>query len=309
MTRSKKVLLIVFLVLAVVAIAAAVTYHVIRRPARSVSLLPEGNIMAYVSFKPFHYFNMGDRPFTSDPKYQEFVDQTGFHYEHDLDNIAFSGRGAGAFNGDVSIIVTGSFDKDRLIKYVRQQPGVGTEPHGGRTIFSVRQNYQLLRVCILDKRTVAITAGYSPESMYSIIEKANGSAALPSLLDDYYADVPFASVAWAIVRIPDTPAGQGPGGFSLDYLRNSVAVVSVRYTGSVRVRGEFISDSQANAAKIFQSMNNLLAFGKAAEKVGNTPDRNMSAIVDNTQIQQNGNRVVVNLVVPQEVIQKISEKR
>lgn len=309
MNRSKRVLLIIAVVLVVVAIAAAVTYHVIRRPGKSVYLLPDGNVMAYVSFKPLHYTDLGTQKFEADPQYQEFVAKTGFHYEKDLDSFAFSGRTTGELNGDVSAIITGTFDQSRLNSYVQGQPGVETESYGGKTIFAMRESNQTVRVCILDGSTVAVTAGPSSDSMHSIIDKSSGSGSMPDLLSQYYGDVPFASVGWAIVRVPDLGGQEAPGGFNLDYLKNSVTIVSVRYTGSVRLRAELIAENEADATKIFQFVNGMVAMGRGFAQSGQNRDKDLDSVIDNTKIEQSGKRVVLNMVVPQEVIKKASEKR
>jgi hypothetical protein len=310
MHRSRKILFTVGLLLLFAAIAAAVTYHVIRRPAKAIYLLPDGNAIAYVTFTPFHYMNLDTRRFDSDPEYREFVSQTGFHFEHDLDNVAFSARTSSELNGDVSAIMSGTFNKERLASYIQKQPGVQSESYGGKTIFASRQQNETLRICILDGKTVAFTAGPSPESMHSIIDRASGSGETPSLLRDYYGDVPFGSVAWGIVRVPDAGGQQGPGGLDLSFLKNSVMIVSARYTGSVRFRTEFISDNQTDATHLFQAVNGLVAFGRAAVGAENpeSPEKDVKALIDGIQLQQNGNRVVLNLVVPQETIQKISER-
>ena len=309
MNRSKRVLLIVAVVLVVVAIAAAVTYHVIRRPGRAVYLLPDGNIMAYVSFTPFHYMDLETKPFTSDPQYQEFVEKTGFHYDHDLDSIAFSGRTTGELNGDVSAIFTGTFDQNRLNSYAQSQPGVETESYGGKTIYAMRESSQTVRICILDGKTVAATAGPSSDSIHTIIDKSSGSGSEPQLLSDYYGDVPFASVGWAIIRIPDIGGQSAPGGISLDYLKNTVTVISVRYTGSVRLRAELIAENDADATKIFQAVNGMVAMGRAFAQSGPNRDKEVADVVDNAQIQQSGKRVILSLVIPQEIIKKASQKR
>jgi hypothetical protein len=308
MNRSKRVLLIIAVVLVVVVIAAAVTYTVIRRPGKSVYLLPDGNVMAYVSFKPFHYMDLGAQKFESDSQYQEFVAKTGFRYEKDLDSVAFSGRSTGELNGDVSAIITGTFDQSRLTSYLQAQPGVESESYKGKTILAMRESNQTVRVCILDGTTFAITAGPSAESMHSIIDKSTGSGAMPQLLSDYYGDVPFASVGWAIVRVPDMGGQEGPGGVNLDYLKNSVIVISARYTGSVRLRAEIIAQSEADATKTFQALNGLLAMGRAFATSGQERDKDLETLIDNSKLDQNGKQVVLNVVVPQELIKKASEK-
>jgi hypothetical protein len=310
MNRSKRVLLIIAVILVVVAIAAAVTYHVIRRPGKSVYLLPDGNIMAYVSFKPFHYTDLGNQKFESDPEYQDFVAKTGFHFQKDLDSVAFSGRTTGELNEDVSGIVTGTFDESRLNSYLQALPGVESESYGGKTILAMRESNQTVRYCILDSTTVAITAGPSSGSMHSIIDKSRGSGSMPQLLSDYYGEVPFASVGWAIVRVPDLGGQEGPGGFNLEYLKNSVTIISARYTGSVRLRAELIAETEADATKIYQALNGLVAMGRAFATSGQDRDnKDLEAIIDNAKLEQSGKRVVLNVVVPQDVIKKASEKR
>jgi hypothetical protein len=310
MHRSKKFLLIVGLILLFVTIAAAVTYHVIRRPAKAIYLLPDGNVMAYVNFTPLHFLNLDTKSFASDPQYQDFTAQTGFHFEHDLDNVAISGSSAGELTGEASAIFTGTFDQERLTSYVQKQPGVETESYSGKKIFFMHEGNQnqTVRVCILDGKTVIVTAGTSPESMHGIIDKSSGSGQAPSLLQDHYSDVPFGSVAWAIVRVPDSSTPATPGGFNFDFLKNSVTVMSVRYSGSVRVRAEFISENQADATHVFQAVNGFVAFARATQG-GRNADKDVAALIDNVQLQQNGNRVVLNVVVPQEVVQKISASR
>src|ERR1700694_357397 len=142
MNRAKKVLLIGGIVLSLVPIATAVAYTVAMRPGRSVYLLPDGNVMAYVNFTPMHFMNMDTSPFTSDPEYQRFVNETGLHADRDLDNIAISANTDGGPSGDVAIIVTGTFDQQRLSSYMQKQEGVQTETYGGKTIFSVPEKDQ-----------------------------------------------------------------------------------------------------------------------------------------------------------------------
>jgi hypothetical protein len=144
--------------------------------------------------------------------------------------------------------------------------------------------------------------------MHSIIDKSRGSGSMPDLLNDYYGEVPFASVGWAIVRVPDLGGQEAPGGLNLDYLKNSVTIISVRYTGSVRIRAELIAANEADATKIFQAVNGMVAMGRGFAQAGRNRDKDVDAMIDNTQIQQSGKRVVLNVVIPQEVIQKASEK-
>ena len=295
--------------LSLLAVATAVTYHVVMRPGRSVYLLPDGNVLAYINFTPMHFMNMDTRPFTADPEYQRLVNETGLRVDRDLENIAISANTDGGSRGDVAIIVTGTFDQQRLSGYVRKQEGVQTENYGGKTILSIPAKDQTISFCVLDSKMVALTVSSTAQSMRSIIDKSAGSGAAPYLFENYYGDVPVASAMWAIVRVPSSAVPSSvPSGMNLDFLKNSITIVSVRYTGSLRFRGEFIAENQTDATNIFQAVNGLLAMTKlAGGQQLNDPDA--TAVMDSIEVKQNGNHVVVSVVVPQDVIQKAAQKR
>jgi hypothetical protein len=310
MSRAKKVLLIGGIVLSLIAVATAVTYTVVMRPGRSIYLLPDGNVMAYVNFAPMHFMNPDTSSFTADPEYQRFVNETGLHVDHDLDNIAISAN-ADSLSGDVAIIVTGAFDQQRLSGYVQKQEGVHTETYGGKTIFSVSVpgRGQTARFSVLDSKMAAVTISSTADSMRAIIDKSAGSGSAPYLFQNYYSDVPFGSAAWAIVRVPDFAVPvSAPGRPSLNFLKNSTTIFSIRYTGSVHLRGEFIVENQADATNIFQAVNGLLAMGKlAGGPRQNDPD--VTAVMNSIEVKQNANHVVVSVVVPQDLIKKAAQKR
>ena len=307
--KGAKVLLIGGIVLSLVAVAAAVAVHVVMRPGRSVYLLPDGNVIAYINFTPMHFMNMDTRAFTATPDYQQFVNETGLHVDRDLENIAISANADGGPSAELAIIVTGTFDQQRLSGYVQKQEGVQRETYGGKTIFSVPENYQTARFCVLDSKMVALTVSPTAESMHAIIDKSAGSGSAPHLFESYYSDVPFGSAMWAIWRVPSfaVPASAS-GGLNLNFLKNSVTIVSVRYTGSLRLRGEFIAENQADASRIFQAVNGLLAMRNLAAGPRQV-DPDVTDMMNSIEVKQNGNHVAVSIVVPQGVIQKAAQTR
>ena len=309
MQRHRKLVFVLGFVLVAATIASAVAYHLIRRPAKAVLLLPDGNLLVYVNFMPMHFADMGPMPFASNPQYQDFLAQTGFHFETDLDSLVISASSPAETSEDVTGILTGKFDQDRLIAYLQKQP-VETESYGGKTIFALREGTQTFRVCILDSKTIALANGEAPESMHGIIDRATGAASSHWLLDNYYGDVPTGSVAWAIARVPGgqdvTPVAAGP--MNLGFLRDSVTVVSLRYTGSLRFRAEFISSTKNGADQVFHAINGALELGRAGQGARNM-DKDVAAVIEGTQLQQSGNRVVLSIVVPQDVVTRMSKRR
>lgn len=311
MRRHRK-LLILLIILAVAATAAVVTYQRIARPARAILLLPDGNFLLYVNFSPAHFFDLSQMPVQSDPQYQDFVQQTGFHFEHDLATIAMSQRNPGGTDSESSAIFVGSFDQDRIGRFF-QKLSLNSESYSGKNIFSIPQQGHTVRACIVDSRTVAVTNTDSPEAMHSIIDKSRGlllAGSGPSLVRDYYDYVPFGSLAWAMFRMPNQPGAQLPGGINADFLQNTVSVISVRYTGSIRVRAEVVSATEANAARVVEAFNTFLLLAKGAGESlspGGT-DKDVKAVFDNIQVQQDKNRAILSAVIPQEFVKKMAER-
>ncbi len=309
--RHRKLLILGIFLLVATAVAVVV-YQKVARPAKAILLLPDGNLLVYVNFSPAHFLDLGQMPIESEQQYQDFLRQTGFHFEHDLNTIAFSQRNPGDMNSESSAIFTGSFDQDRLQRYL-QKLSTGSENYDGRTIFSIRGADHVVRACIVDSNTVAITNMESPEPMHSIIEKARGSFSTrgPSLLQEHYDDVPFGSLAWAIFRMPTDPrAARLPGDINADFLQNTTSVLSVRYTGSIRVRAEVISQSEADAAKVREAANLFIAFGKSIGQsvAAQGPDKDVNAAFDSIQVEQKGNRTVLSATIPQDAVRKMADK-
>lgn len=236
------------------------------------------------------------------------MNDTGLRVERDIENIAVSANADGSSLGDMAIIVTGAFDQQRVSGYVRKQEGVQTEIYGGKTIFSTAIQDRTVRFCVLDSKMAAITVSPASQSMHAIIDKSSGSGSAPYLFENYYSDVPFASEVWAIVHVPSFAVADSPGGMNLGFLKNSVTIVSLRYTGSLRFRGEFIAENQADASNISQAVNGLLAMAKlAGGPQQNDPD--IAAVTNSIEVKQNGNHVVVDIVVPQDVIRRAAQKQ
>jgi hypothetical protein len=310
MRRHRK-LLIFLLVLVVAAAAGVVVYERVARPARAALLLPEGNFLLYVNFTPVHFIDLGQMPAQSDPQYQDFLRQTDFHFEHDLDTIAISQRNPGDMNSESSAIFTGNFNQGRLNGYLERLAN-GKESYADRTIYLIQQEGHTVRACIVDAKTVAVTNMDSAEPMHSIIDKSRGvTSASPALVKDYYHYVPFGSLAWAMFRVSSEPrASQLPGGINVDFLQNTVSIISVRYTGSIRVRAEVVSANEAEASRVLQAANTFLLLAKGAGETfspGGT-HKDVKAVFDNIQVQQTGNRTVISVTIPQAFVQKMAAR-
>lgn len=311
MRRHRK-LLILFLLLVITAAIGFVVYQRIAQPPKAILLLPDGNFLFYLNFAPAHFFDFGKIPVESEPEYQDFVEKTGFHFEHDLDTIAVSQSNPGDPGvSDSAAVFTGHFDQAKLANYMRRLAG-DTETYSDKTIYSINNEGHVVRACIVDSTTVAVTTGQSSDGMHSIIDKA-GNARItikgPALASSYYRYVPFGSLAWLMVRVPSNLGdARLPEGLNLDFLQDTVSIASVRYTGSIRVKLEIFSRNESDAKKVTQAASSLLALGRTATTSLNASgtDKDVKAVFDSIQVEQNGNRTAISVVIPQEFLNKVA---
>lgn len=308
--KRRKLLFVALFFVAAAAIGL-VAYRWIAPPPRAVRLLPEGNFLLYVNFSPLHFLDLGQ--FTAnqtDPEYQDFVKETGFHFEKDLDTLAISQRNPGDFDSESAAIFTGNFDQARLTEYLKKLSS-GTELYADKTVYLIQHDRHTVRACLVSADTVAVTNMPSSEPMHGIIDRSRGSyfSKGPYLAESHYHDIPFASLVWAILRVPQ---GKGaielPGGITLDFLQNTTAVVSVRYTGSIRLRADLFSQNEADAAHVKEAANTFVAFARSFAESENPggPDKDVKAAFDSIQVQQNGKQTVITMVIPQEFVNKMA---
>src|SRR5438445_11312202 len=90
-TQRKRIFAIVVTVLVVAALLTGAVFlrkYAAPEPAR---LLPECDGILYANLKPLRTFtNFGHKPKAWAPESQSFVNQTGFQFERDLDEVAFA---------------------------------------------------------------------------------------------------------------------------------------------------------------------------------------------------------------------------
>src|SRR5262249_24097133 len=118
--RKQKLLILVILLCAVAAVGVIV-YQRMAPPPRAVLLLPEGNFVSYLNFSPAHLLDLSKIPAAeSDPQSHDFLQQTGFHFEHDLNTLAVSQGRPGAPDSESAAVFTGHFDQERLRNYLQK---------------------------------------------------------------------------------------------------------------------------------------------------------------------------------------------
>jgi len=225
MRKYRKLLISALLLALVVALGFLLYHHRASQATEAIRLLPEGDRLGYVNLQPVHLLDLARSPVQLEEEYRDFIDQTGIHLERDLDEAAISRRDTpDGRDVESSEIFVGRFDAERLKNYL-QKLSIATETYRDHTVFSIPNENHTVRVCILDGYRVAITNMAATDPMHGIIDQLYKPSGGPSLLADYYRDVPITSMAWVIGRIPDDPDGLQAFAFSYGYIRALIQAV------------------------------------------------------------------------------------
>ena len=317
-----------WIALAVVFVAAAiagVVYLRSRAAPEAARLLPESDAVVFANLRLMrlaHVFNEAP-PVAYDADYEQFVKETGFQFERDLDQAAFavhasSGPAAGGEGflerAHYSEIFIGKFNAQRATAYFRKLAS-GTEEYRDAVIYSIPHEGRTVRVALLGLDTVAVSNVPDSTAIHQMIDKYRAAAwpaSGPSLVQEQYRQVPVASVAWGLARVPSSPA-QGPplllpGGLQMPmpWLAGSTIVASARYLGALHLRVEALTRSENDARQLLETAQTFFALMQAAQSSttqGGT-DADVKAFFNSLKVEEHGSRVALTATVPQGFIRK-----
>jgi len=259
-------------------------------------------------------------PVLREPDYQNFVEETGFQFERDLDEAAFAvhypqswgeGTGGSASEPRFSEIFVGKIDSGRLTAYLKKLSST-VEDYRGFDIYNIPRKDRTVRVVILSYNTVAVSNHPDPNVIRGVVNRSRKLASPfggPFLLRRYYKKVPLASLAFAILRV--RPAEMGSlgemGSWSMLFPKPAVAVISARYLRALHLRAEAFTDSESDARTIAEKVSTFLSLLHAAEgsigTQGTDPD--VKIFFDSLKVEPSGNRAVLTATVPPGFIKKI----
>jgi hypothetical protein len=310
------------IVLLFVAIVAAVTLAVQLRkhaPPEPARLLPGADAFFYLNLGAVRRANSGkDLPSVSHaPEYEQFIRETGFEFERDLDKAAFAihypgkwpGGGTGGSAPEVrfSEVLEGKFQGERLTTYLRQL-SKSVENYNSVEIFTILLEGRQLRVAVLSPDSVAASNHDDPAVIQGMIDRSRRLASPfggPALLRQYYKHVQLASLVWAVARID--PAAPEAGGLSVVFNKPATLVISGSALNplhpmaqAVHLRAEAFTQSPDDARAIADKVNVFIAMTHAAETSVGTHgnDADVKALFDSLQIKQESDRAVLTAAMP-----------
>ena len=316
--RRLPIIVAVLLVAAAVASAVVLRKHAPPEPAR---LLPGADGFVYINLGWMRRANLaGELPAVPhDPDYEKFIQATGFQFERDLDEAAlaihYPAKSPGAKSDSAqqprfSEVFVGKIDGERLRSYLRQIAS-SVENYQTRDIYNIPLEGRTVRVAILGVDTVAASNLDDPLVIRGIIERSRKLASPfggPALLRQYYKEVPFASLGWAIFKIQPSGdyASSGPVGWSFLFARPATVVASVRYLGAVHFKAQALPGSDEEANQLAKRIDTYLNLFRTAETTVSTPgpDPDIKAFLDSLKIQPEKSRAILTATVPLGLIRK-----
>jgi hypothetical protein len=290
--------------------------HAAPEPAR---LLPECNGVLYANLKPVRTFtNLGQRPEGWKLESRDFLQQTGFQAERDLDEIAFAIHGSPDPGGEsrYSEVMVGHFNSTQISVYLANMAR-SRERYRDHDIFLIPSEDRTVRVTILSADMVAASNTGDPAQIRHIIDEFNRSAFAfngPRLLARYYRDVPFSSLAWLITEVPlpkSLSLGDGfnPMPLLQQLFGGGVVVASARYNGNLLLRADdFLKgDALANRA---EQMQNLLALYRTTEQQTRPDhaDAELESALDSLKAEKKSDRVQITMSIPRPLIERMFAK-
>jgi hypothetical protein len=317
------------IIVAAVGLAIFLRKRAAPEPAR---LLPDADAFVFVNLKPLRTAGLigQNPPPITDPAYAQFVEQTGFQFERDLDEAAFAihlpepiVQAANISQNEryprFSEIFEGHFDNTKVANYFRKV-AANVESYRDIEIFSIPLEGRTVRVALLGVGTAAVSNTDGPSVIHGMIDKYKEIALPfggPPLVRDYYHYVPLASLAWSIGRMPASgPGDQGniqlPGGITAQLFlpQGTVVVTSVRYTGSVHIKAEAFTQSEQQASQIAEKANAFLSIFRTLDQTEQMrgPDADVKAFFESLKVEQEKDRAVLSAVVPQGFIKKMLQE-
>src|SRR5271165_2968945 len=171
MRTRRKHLVVAFAVVLVLA-GAVLTAILLRKRAApdAARLLPDSDAVFYINLEPIRVLtDLGKKPAKDrDPQYEEFVRQTGFEFERDLDKAAFAIHYGVAAKGKpaetrYSEIFQGHFDSARVGDYLRKLAS-SVERYRDFDIYIIPLEGRTVRVALLGIDIAAASNTDSEES-------------------------------------------------------------------------------------------------------------------------------------------------
>ncbi|HEV2398217.1 MAG TPA: hypothetical protein VGS27_14850 [Candidatus Sulfotelmatobacter sp.] len=324
--RTLPIVLAVVLIAALLVLAVQLRKHA---PPEAARLLPTADGFLYADYSWVRKANNGKPfyPVTHDAEYEQFIQQTGFDFERDLDSVAFAihypkdwpggGTGSAASEPRFSEVFLGHFDADKCTAYFKKV-ATASENYNSVDIYTIPIYNRTFRIAILGVDTVAASNHEDPGVIRGMVDRSRRLASPfggPAFLRRYYKFVQLGSPVWLMLRIE--PSAPGFDGWSTVFSRPADLVVSASFnplhlplrSGVLHLLAEAWALNDEDAQAITDKLNAFLTMFHSAEASVGSPgtDADVKEFFDSLQVRQVDNRAIIRAAVPTEVIRKLAD--
>jgi hypothetical protein len=322
MRHRRRILWIALSVLLVLGAISVAVWLRKRAAPDAVRLLPNADAVLYVNLEPVRLLtDLGKKPPKDrEPAFAEFVQQTGFEPERDLDHAALAIHYGNTPDNPsretrYTEIMQGHFDGQRVSEYLKKM-SKQVERYKDFDIFVIPLEGRTLRVALLGVGTAAASNTEGSEAIHGMIDRYK-QAALPfggpDVVAANYSRVPLGSLIWTIARIPanSTPQDRAelllPGSWSSLLPRNCLVVASARPLNDVRLRAQVIAPSENDARVFTERVAAFLVLFKTIDISieGGGPDPDVKKAFDSFEVHQDKNEALLTASVPFAFFKKI----
>ncbi len=241
-------------------------------------------------------------PVPPDREYEDFVRQTGFDYQRDLDvvSLVFSGSSK---EPRLQIVAEGRFDRSRLVPNLESH-AAARGSYRGRAVYQFQGQSGPYRLAFLDPRRLVISTGPKESSLGGVLDLADaGGESAAQRLEAWGIPrrIPEGSEMWLAADLStllsqDAKVQLGP--YTADFLRGSrLLFVSGKFTADKwELNAEDECVSEPDAQRIAAGVRGLAGLLRAlAEKPSSpsAPPRALSRILESLTVSVEGNRLKV----------------
>jgi hypothetical protein len=281
-------------------------------PPEPVRLLPGAQAYFYINAGPLRRADIKMGSVQLDPDYEQFVKETGFQFERDLDEMATAvhvdeGNGENRFTH----IFVAHFDGDKVRRYFNKLSS-RVDSYKDVEVFNIPHEGRTVRIAILVPGMVTVSNVDDPLVIRGVIDRSKKLASPfggPALVRHYYRKLPFGTLAWAIADIARGSKTNKPfvipGGFDLFFPPDSVALASVRYLGSIDFKLEVLTNNEADAKRVTDQVSAFLALFHSLESNASGSDPDVKLFFDSLKVEQSGTEAVVSAELPKGFLKKI----
>ena len=321
-TRNSIVFLVVLLLFAAIGFAVYLRKRAAPEPAR---LLPDSDMVFYVNLKAVRRLtSFGNKPVKAEePEYEQFVRETGFQFERDLEEAAFALHRANVrpqqkgapetTESRYSEVFIGKFDGVKLTNYLHKLSRA-EERYRETQIFAIPVENRTVRVAILGVDSVAASNVDDPAIIHGIVDRARAAAMPfpgPPIVSNNYRKIPIGSLIWAIADVPAAGPGGSltlPGGVNIQIIPpGSTVIASGRFLGSIHARADVYTPTETDARRLADQATAFLTLFRSAElsTSAGASDPDVKSAFDSLKAEQQGTRATLSANIPVAFFKKL----